>query len=923
MFRKHFFKDLDDFITKKNISINQKSYLLVLKYSLLQALIVLGMSLLFQFDSVFIWLAACLILMNSGFLYLTFKFGQYKVYALMYCLVLNFLVCPTLFVISNGMYSGGLLLLCAGLLITYFILEKNMAVIVITLETVGHIMLLVYSYVYRERFNMYQADYTDPVKIGIAAAISFLLLVAVPLMIVKYQSQFYKNIKENIKLSEELIANAEATKSRFLANMTHEIRTPMNAIVGMNELILKENLNPIAREQAEIIKASSAKLLTIINNILMYSKLESNKVQLYQAKYSFRKLITEVIHTVSVDFSNNNTDFQVYIDSSIPEYLYGDEVRIKQVFMYLLFSYLHQLSHGKILLDIAGERNPKSNEVILKCKLAESGQGITEEELDAVLGAYTKYDSRQQSDYKGMGLELAICREILNVLGSELKIESIAGVGMAISFEIANYIMEAQPMVKMPNTASIQGLVYLDLKNDESVWKHVMEDFRINPMYVMGPGAFKTALEERKYTHIFIPDSAYELVKAILDSAECWEDTYIITDAKHVINDFGKCRILRRPVCCLNLEPVFNGSWTREDYERSLETKKIVYPKAKVLVVDDSVVNLKVMLSLLENYQIKADIASSGEGCLNIVKNDKYDLLLLDQRMPEMDGIETLHRLRMMDGPNKETPALCITGDFGAEVRDELIAAGFDDYIAKPVKSYYLERFLRKYLPDELAQSVVEKKEEEKTKEVEIDPLLFDPVKGCESTGGSEEAYLTILSTYYQEGIRKIDEIKEEYLDSNLSLYTTNVHSLKSSSASVGALGISPLFKELEFAGKDNNAELIQNKTLKVLEQFEKVLEKVKDHLVEKGAFVDMNQKEEVVLTGEEEAIDVSVVESMKDAILKVNLKAFEEELEKISTTNYGAECNQFIKDIKNSYEMFDYGKVKQLLTEFVDFIQS
>lgn len=875
--------------------------------------------------------------------YIVFKYSEFELYSIVYCMLFNFVIYPLFYFSSGDIYNGMVLFFVLGIVLTFFMAKGKILAVLVVLEFIWYSFIIMFTYYNSDIISIYRTE--SNMSYGIV--FSFIIAMFMPIFIIRHEMDVYEKVKEQAISANALLDNAEMTKSRFLANMTHEIRTPMNAIVGMNELILKENLNDTSREMAETIKKASSDLLNIINNILVYSKLDSNKMDLLKTRYNFKTLISEVVSTISKEYHSEGSEFNVFIDHNIPTYLYGDDIRIKQVFHYLLFSSMQQLAHGRIGLDITADINPEDNTATFKCRIAETGKGLTEAELNTMYGAYNQYDSRQKSDFKGMGLELFICREILNMMGGSLKIESILNVGMAIYFEFTNYIMDKSPIVSIKAKEEFKVLIYIDDMEDENIWKKLMEDFKINPRYVSKPAAFKDAIEDKKYTHIFVPDKYFELVKDTIISAECEKYTYIITDNQHVFGSFENCPILRRPITCLNISDVLNQEWKQQDYISQKKMFKATYPNAKVLVVDDTLVNIKVMLSLLEKFQIKADMATSGKGCLNTLENNEYDLILLDQRMPEMDGIETLHRIRQLPNKNKDVPAICITADFGGEVRERLLSEGFQDYVAKPVKIYYLERMLARFLPKSLevnmpiteekadkpkagdavkdvsikAEAPVTEEASKKTPEVqdkepELDPLTFMPEKGLELIGGDFDAYSAILNVYYEEGMKKLEEVPLQYRADDLSLYTTNVHALKSSSASVGAIGISPLFKELEFAGKEGNRKLIEDKTMLTLELFTSVLDKVRSYMIDNGILEDEADKAQS--SAEETSLDLDKVEELKQSLAKVNLRRCEELISELASCNYGTYNNKLIKSIKNNYERFDYGKVKEEINELL-----
>lgn len=906
-----------EYMYDENVPMASKKFYLVAGYVLPVLVMLILVAPFFRFGSTIVIMEFTFAIVLLALTYVLYRFKEYKLISYVMCFVTCFLILPIFYLITGYIYNGMPVLLTSALVLTFFVIDGKGVWLVAALEFYYYARLLYFSFLHRDLFDYY-------LKGGISLAekmLNFLFACLVPVLVVAYQTALFNRIKLKKEQSYISIRNSELSKIRFLANMTHEIRNPMNSIVGMNELILKEELTEGAREQAEVIREASAQLLRIVNNILIYSKLDSGKWEMEPVKYSFRDLMKDVIDRVSRSMEDENADFYVFIDRTIPTYLFGDIQAVKQIFMYLLFNSIQQNQRRSMSLEIKSEKITEEHTVRLKCRIAETGSGMADADVDSLLGAFNKYDSRRNATLKGLGLEISICNALLATMDGFLKIESVVGVGTAILFEFSNYIIDDTPMLTVDEGLDRKVLIYLHEKDEEKIWKDLMEDIKISPVYTTGPVAFRNEIENHRYTHIFIWERDFESLYEILSTAMCEEITYIITDYAHVCGDFGNCRLLRKPLSCLNMVEVLNGEWKRKDYERTRSTERFIFPEARVLVVDDSLVNQKVMCSLLGDFEIYAKTASSGRECLEILKDYEFDLILLDQRMPEMDGIETLRRIRQIPGRNAKVPILCITAELGRDVKDKLLDTGFDDYIAKPVKDYHLGRLLRKYLPDEMAVVVTEEAEGEVMESVkdlnkgpEPDPTAIDMQRGISNVGGSEDVYLSVLNTYYTEGIDKLSNVPVQFMNGDMNLFTTNVHALKSSSASVGAVNISEKFKALEFAGKENNRMFIEENLDKTLHSFDELLVKVKSLLVEKGVFEGLADTSEMLKDMDRENLDPDVMSDLQQNLNNVNLKRCEELINELSVHNYGEEINANIKKMKDAYDMFDYQTVKNMV---------
>ena len=916
--RLNVFKNFIGFLRSDDVSMDTKSLYLVIIYSLLVNAGYAVTFIVYPVSSACICISVGILVFLVLFLYLVSRFDEIDLFKYVFCITVNILIFPLLFYMTGNLLNGAVLFFPLGIVFTFFLIKERWVYLLFGLELAWYCFILVLPVFDYDRFGIFKESL--PLNIGIAA--SFSAAAFAPIFIFIYQTVIYERTRKELSASRNIIESAKFNKSRFLANVTHEIRTPMNAIIGMNELILREELDPESKELAENIKLSSNQLLKIINNILEFSKLDSNKMELFPQKYDFRELMNEIIDAVSNEYASENTDFYAKIDPNIPKTLFGDSIRIKQVFMYLLFSTVHKLPHSRMSMEVSGETDINTNTVVLSCTIAESGFGLSEVEIEAMLSAYTKYDSRQKSDYKGMGLELSICKEILELMGGHLSIKSVEGVGMSVHFELINYIIEDTPLVRISSLSEYNILIYTNNVEDQDVWIDILGNFQLYPNFVNGPNAFRQAIENRRYTHIFIDDMFYPMLKDTIRSAQISNDVYIITQAGSVYSDFDNCKILRKPMTCICVANALNNSWDASNYKLAQKKEAVTYPEGKIIIVDDSIVNLKVLEGMLQTFNINITKCKSGAEALDVLARDEFDLIILDQRMPEMDGIELLHLIRKLDNANAMVPILCATADFGPEVSRMLLNEGFQDYLAKPVRRFYLERMLRKYMPVELAVNIqiddIPEKEPEKPQPQEEtvakDPKEIDFATGLNNVGGMMNAFASVVNAYYREGLIKADIIPSLLAEKDIKNYVVEVHALKSSSAAIGAQTMSNMFRELEFAGKADNIEFIESHSGPVIDTFREVLDVVKAYLIENGLLENDAAADEP--EGEVVTLDDSVIDELGDALTNFNISVAENRIAECVKINYGHEINEVIRDVKNSLEVFDYHKAKELLTE-------
>jgi CheY-like chemotaxis protein len=305
-----------------------------------------------------------------------------------------------------------------------------------------------------------------------------------------------------------------------------------------------------------------------------------------------------------------------------------------------------------------------------------------------------------------------------------------------------------------------------------------------------------------------VPDEAYENLRNIISLYQCEEDTYITTVHSAMYGDFGKCRLFYNPFSCITVADILNHKWNKDDYKRSATARTFMAKKAKVLVVDDNAVNLKVAAGIFGKYGINISVATCGQDGLKKIESDRYDLILMDMVMPDMSGSDVLQLIRQKeDKYYKEVPVVALTAQNGSNAREEILKLGFQEYLSKPIKRRYLEHCLLSFLPEELIERIKpeeQNKNEKPAKKTDTpEPVQsgLNTEKGLLNIGFNQDAYAAILNTYYSEGLKYLDMLPDLLEAGDIQLFTTNVHGIKSSSASIGAMEVSGLFKELEFAG--------------------------------------------------------------------------------------------------------------------------
>ncbi|MFR8775956.1 MAG: ATP-binding protein [Eggerthellaceae bacterium] len=531
------------------------------------------------------------------------------------------------------------------------------------------------------------------------------------------------------KRSQQEAEAANMAKSSFLANMSHEIRTPINAILGMNEMILREEKDPAIRGYAGNIQASGNSLLSIVSDVLDISKIESGKLEIIPVDYEVNSLISDCCNMAAGRAKAKELELLVECADNVPMKLCGDETHIRQIIMNLLTNAVKYTEKGTVKLIVSGRFTDGG--FVLKVDVSDTGIGIAEENLPQLFTQFQRFDLQRNRNIEGTGLGLSIVKRLCDLMSGTITARSVLGSGSTFTVELPQKVVDSTPC----------GGVNLN--------------------YSAG--------------------------------------------AEH-------------------------------EYHHSFEA-----PEAKILAVDDLPVNLLVIANLLKETRIKIDTAGSGRECMDKCSQQKYDLILMDHMMPEMDGVQTFEKLHGdKSSPNFETPVIMLTANALAGMREQYMDVGFADYVSKPVRGAKLEEAIRRNLPESLIKPA---SPEILAEAVSTEPSGFADICGAvpelnvnaalQYCCGSAELLNDLLHDFTEND--HFSDLKAAFEEKRWEDYRRHAHSLKSTSLMIGLTGLSERARASELALKGGCTEFAELNHDSLIEEYSALLGKIKDYLKDKS----------------------------------------------------------------------------------------
>lgn len=505
---------------------------------------------------------------------------------------------------------------------------------------------------------------------------------------------------------------AEHSKSDFLANMSHEIRTPMNAIVGMCELVLRDDdLSDNVRSNCCCIRAAVESLLAIINDILDFSKIDSGRFELVPDEFNIASTINAAISMAETRRGSKNIEFIVNVDPNIPRGIIGDEARIRQVIVNLMTNAVKYTEKGSITLTVSQTRQEYG--INLFVSVADTGIGITEEHLDKLYTSFYRVDTKKNRSIEGTGLGLAISKKLIDQMGGFISVKSEYGVGSDFRFVIPLKVRDREPFIAVNEPQNVCAAAFLDTEgHGRRTARNIekMEDMlHVEIMTCDTAEKLKAAAERRSITHLFVSREKYmENQKLIGEFAET-SNVYVVQERAGAVTLPSNIHCIYKPFYSISAASVFNNENIVQSRNMQI---KFTAPDAKILIVDDNALNLKVAAGLMKPYRMQLFTAESGAKAIEMLRTEKFDLVFMDHMMPDMDGVEATKIIRSQSGEYfRELPIIALTANAVNGAREMFIGSGMNDFLAKPIEVAALDKTLRNYLPKRYIKTAEQQKD--------------------------------------------------------------------------------------------------------------------------------------------------------------------------------------------------------------------
>ena len=743
---------------------------------------------------------------------------------------------------------------------------------------------------------------------------------------------------DQIKNSSSEAVNRAEHQADFVTNVSHEMRTPLNAILGMSEMALRAEDPKDAREYLHQIRSSGRHLLTIINDIMDYSKIEAGDMAIVEVKYEPLSLVNDVAGIVNSMLGNRSIDFTVDLSANMPKQLVGDNVRIQQILINLLGNAVKFTRMGNIGLKLQAVPSGK-DEVLLCAEISDTGCGIQPDEMDALFTRMKQMDIRR--NVSGTGLGLAISKRLLNLMNGSITARSEFGKGSVFSFQLPQKCSGGTYLDDV-HADGQQAWVYV---RSSYVSRQIGKDLTAVGMKYMQISDINSC-GEKGYLIVgreYVTEALKQFVRSHRELMCVLLDRFDSTDKIDIPN----ITILRCPEYSINLYSAMGicRSFERSD-SLSDEEASFTAPEARILIVDDNDINLEVAKGVTEPLGMQVDTAASAEEAIEKVRNCRYDIVFMDHMMPGMDGIEATHLIREKFPTYADVPIIALTASVGSGAREMFLREGMNDFIAKPIDIRDMINKIRRWLSEEKIVPVSMPGQSTAPTASSMLPV----VEGVDTAAAlsllnSENLLRIVMKQFCRSAERNESHIRYLWKISDIKQFTIEVHSLKSSARQIGANHLSQMAALLEEAGNKYDVDFINRHTNAMLTEYLRISQALSSYFndteAEMASYSEHGASSQRPASGGVGSVSVSgasvtanvsaaapaeqgmsLLDEMQQAIDEMDTIHIDDVIEKMEAFNYSGAEQQFFERLKVAADDCDIDAAAEIIAEWKKQVQ-